>query len=148
MLIRQSRVVANDVIMQCTQRCQGLCDPRQLNPYIVILLARAPQALEASQHVIRLPFLRTIMLKKIWSCKSFGGPVKLRFSIWLPVLRSGRVPKVFPMSASNIYKNLSSRVSEIENQWKNCWFLVNFAPTKSLHIRVLATVRFASIHSR
>ena len=32
-------------------------------------------------------------------CKSFGGPVKLGFSMWLPVLRSGKGPKVFPMSA-------------------------------------------------
>ena len=47
-------VVANDVIMQRTQRCQGLCDPRQLNPYVVIWLARDLRALEASQHVIRL----------------------------------------------------------------------------------------------
>ena len=47
-------VVSNDVIMQRTQRCQGLCDPRQLNPYIAIWLARALRALEASQHVIGL----------------------------------------------------------------------------------------------
>ena len=33
------------------------------------------------------------------------------------------------------------------NQWKNCWFLVNFAPTDSLHVPVLATVRFTSIRS-
>ena len=32
------------------------------------------------------------------SCKSFGGPLKLGFSMWLPVLRSGKGPKVFPMS--------------------------------------------------
>ena len=29
----------------------------------------------------------------IRSCKSFGGPVKLGFSMWLPVLRSGKGPK-------------------------------------------------------
>ena len=34
----------------------------------------------------------------IRSCKSFGGPVKLGFSMWLPVLRSGKGRKVFPMS--------------------------------------------------
>ena len=34
----------------------------------------------------------------IRSCKSFGGPAKLGFSMWLPVLRSGKGPKVFPMS--------------------------------------------------
>ena len=36
----------------------------------------------------------------IRSCKSFGGPVKLGFSMWLPlpVLWSGKGPKVFPMS--------------------------------------------------
>ena len=39
-----------------------------------------------------------LMLKKIRSCKNFGGPVKLGFSMWLPVLRSGKGPKVFPMS--------------------------------------------------
>ena len=32
------------------------------------------------------------------SCKSFEGPVKLGFSMWLPVLRSGKGLKVFPMS--------------------------------------------------
>ena len=37
--------------------------------------------------------------KMIRSCKSFGGPEKLGFSMWLPVLRSGKGPKVFPMSA-------------------------------------------------
>ena len=47
-------VVANDVMMQCMQRCLGLCETRQLNRYIVIWLARALRALEASQHVIRL----------------------------------------------------------------------------------------------
>ena len=36
--------------------------------------------------------------KKIGPIKSFGGPVKLGFSMWLPVLRSGKGPKVFPMS--------------------------------------------------
>ena len=38
------------------------------------------------------------MLKKMRYCKSFGGPVKLGFSMWLPVLRSSKGPKVFPMS--------------------------------------------------
>ena len=47
-------VVATDVIMQRPQRCQGLCEPRQLNPCIVICLARALRTLEASQHVIGL----------------------------------------------------------------------------------------------
>ena len=42
-------VVANDVIMQRTQRCLGLSDTRQLNQYIVIWPARALRALEASQ---------------------------------------------------------------------------------------------------
>ena len=37
--------------------------------------------------------------KKIGPIKSFGGPVKLGFSMWLLVLRSGKGPKVFPMSA-------------------------------------------------
>ena len=36
--------------------------------------------------------------KKMRSCKSFGGPVKLGFSMWSPVLRSCKGPKVFPMS--------------------------------------------------
>ena len=47
-------VVANDVIMQRTQRCLGLCETRQANRYIVIWLARALRALEASPHVIGL----------------------------------------------------------------------------------------------
>ena len=51
-----------------------------------------------------------LMLKKIRSCKSFGGPVKLGFSMWLPVLRSGKVPKVFPMSGiSHNYNVLNDR---------------------------------------
>ena len=41
-----------------------------------------------------------LMLKNyIRSCKSFGGPVKLGFSMWWLVLRSGKGPNVFPMSA-------------------------------------------------
>ena len=44
------------------------------------------------------PSMGIIMLKKIRSCKNFGGPVKLGFSMWLPVLRSSKGPKVFPMS--------------------------------------------------
>ena len=48
-------VVANDVIMQRTQRCLGLSETRQVNRYIVVWLARALLALEASQHVIGLP---------------------------------------------------------------------------------------------
>ena len=36
--------------------------------------------------------------KKIGPVKSFGGRVNLGFSMWLPVLRSGKGPKVFPMS--------------------------------------------------
>ena len=64
-------VVANEVIMQHTQRCLGLCETRQLNRYIVIWLARALRPLEASQHVIRLcnrlllsvhPFLKSMHL--------------------------------------------------------------------------------------
>ena len=47
-------VVANDVIMQRTQRCLGLSETRQVNRYIVIWLARALRALEASQRVIGL----------------------------------------------------------------------------------------------
>ena len=41
--------------------------------------------------------------KKIGPIKSFGGPVKLGFSMWLPVLRSGKGPKVFPMSVEIIH---------------------------------------------
>ena len=48
-------VVANDVIMQRTQRCLGLSETRQVNRYIVIWLARA---LEASQHVIGLALVQ------------------------------------------------------------------------------------------
>ena len=47
-------VVANDVIMQRTQRCLGLSETRQVNRHIVIWLARDLRALEASQHVIGL----------------------------------------------------------------------------------------------
>ena len=42
----------------------------------------------------------------IRSCKSFGGPVKLGFSMWLLVLRSSKSPKVFPMSV--IYLHIES----------------------------------------
>ena len=38
------------------------------------------------------PYTGILMLKKIRSCKSFGGPVKLGFYMWLPVLQS--CPKV------------------------------------------------------
>ena len=38
------------------------------------------------------------MLKKKMSCKSFGGPVKLGFSMWSPVLWSDKGPQFFPMS--------------------------------------------------
>ena len=41
--------------------------------------------------------------KKIGSIKSFGRPIKLGFSMWLPVLRSGKGPKVFPMSVTDTY---------------------------------------------
>ena len=47
------------------------------------------------------PSMGTLMLKNyIRSCKSFEGPVKLKlgFSMWLLVLRSGKGPKFFPMS--------------------------------------------------
>ena len=44
------------------------------------------------------PSMGIIMLKKIRSCKNYGGPVKLRISMWLPVLQSSKGPKVFPMS--------------------------------------------------
>ena len=47
-------VVANDVIMQRTQRCLRLSESRQVNRHIVMWLARALRALEASQHVIGL----------------------------------------------------------------------------------------------
>ena len=47
-------VVANDIIMQRTQWCLGLNETRQVNRYIVIWLAQALWALEASQHVIGL----------------------------------------------------------------------------------------------
>ena len=53
-------VVASDVIMQRTQRCLGLSETRQVNRYVVIWLARALRALEASQHVIGL------MATEIW----------------------------------------------------------------------------------
>ena len=50
------------------------------------------------------PSMGILMLKKIRSCKSIEGPVKLGFSMWLPVLRSGKGPKVFPMSGTMIWK--------------------------------------------
>ena len=46
------------------------------------------------------PSMGTLMLKEMSSCKSFGGPVKLGFSMWSPALQSGKDPKVFPMSAT------------------------------------------------
>ena len=42
-----------------------------------------------------------LMQKKLRSCKNFWGPVKLGFSIWLPVLWSGKGPKVFPILIHN-----------------------------------------------
>ena len=39
-----------------------------------------------------------LMLKKLGPVKIYGGPVKLGISMWLPVLRSGKGPKFFPMS--------------------------------------------------
>ena len=44
----------------------------------------------------------------IRTCKSFGGPVKLGFSMWLLVLRSGKGPKVFPMSGTDF---ISSQIN-------------------------------------
>ena len=46
------------------------------------------------------------------SCKSFGGPAKLGFSMWSLVLRSGEGPKVFPMSVKygmNVARHSSVR---------------------------------------
>ena len=51
---------------------------------------------------MELPYGDLNVDKKIRSCKSFGGPVKLGFSICLPVLRSGKSLKVFPMSATTL----------------------------------------------
>ena len=45
------------------------------------------------------PSMGILMLKKVRSCKIYGGPVKLGISMSLPVLQSGKGPKVFPMSA-------------------------------------------------
>ena len=44
------------------------------------------------------PSTGILMLKKNRSCKSFGGPVKLGFYMWLSVSQSGKGPKVFRMS--------------------------------------------------
>ena len=48
-----------------------------------------------------------ILKNYIRSCKSFGGPVKLGFSMWWPVLRSSKGPKVFSMSA--IWTSVSAK---------------------------------------
>ena len=48
---------------------------------------------------LRDPSSGTLMLKKIRSCKSFGGPVKLGFSMWFtgpPVRSKGPRSKSFP----------------------------------------------------
>ena len=53
-----------------------------------------------------------LMLKKMRSCKNFGGPVKLGFFMWLPVLWSCKGPKVFPMSALTEFRLHYIRVSD------------------------------------
>ena len=51
------------------------------------------------KNLLGAPLWGLLFWKKMRSCKSVGGPVKLVFSKWLPVLQSGKGPKVFPMSA-------------------------------------------------
>ena len=57
-----------------------------------------PVLLSSKKNPVGSPSMGTLMLKKMRSCKSFWGPVKLGFSMWLSVLCSGKGPKVFPMS--------------------------------------------------
>ena len=48
---------------------------------------------------------------------------------------------------ASIQKSFGSSGRNCSKPWKNYWFLVNFAPTDSLDIPLLAMVRFASICS-
>ena len=57
-----------------------------------------PVLLSGKKNLVGSPSTGTLILTKMSSCKSSGGPVKLGFSMWSPVLRSGKGPKVFPVS--------------------------------------------------
>ena len=58
-----------------------------------------PVLLSGKKNSVGSPSIGPLMLKKkMRSCESFGGPVKLGFSMWSSVLRSVKGPKVFPMS--------------------------------------------------
>ena len=62
---------------------------------------------------MELPYGDLNVDKKIRSCKSFGGPVKLGFSICLPVLRSGK-------SFSDVCDNFGGGPGTF------CWYFFNF----------------------
>ena len=58
-----------------------------------------PALLSGKKSLLGAPLWGLLCWKNyIRSCKSFGGAVKLGFSMWLPVLLSGKGPTVFPMS--------------------------------------------------
>ena len=50
------------------------------------------------------------------ACKSFGGLVKLGFFMWLPVLQSGKAPKLFPMSVNGCKNDRSELSVQIREQ--------------------------------
>ena len=53
-----------------------------MKTFIVLVL------LSIKKNPVGSPSMGILMLKKIRSCKNFGGPIKLGFSMWLRVLRS------------------------------------------------------------
>ena len=66
-----------------------------------------PVLLSGKKIPVASPSMGILMLKKIRSCKNFGGPVKLGFSMWLLVLQSSKGPIVFPVSADGNYFRVS-----------------------------------------
>ena len=76
-----------------------------------------PALLSGKKSLLGAPLWGLLCWKNyIRSCKSFGGAVKLGFSMWLPVLLSGKGPKVFPMSGVE-NQNLIIRLQMQQTYW-------------------------------
>ena len=78
-----------------------------------------PVFLSGKKIPVGSPSMGILMLKKIRSCKNFGGPVKLGFSMWLLVLQSSKGPIVFPMSADGNYFRVYLLPQECHTQVRN-----------------------------
>ena len=88
-------VMTSDIGKSTGPRCStGKNSGGPVKTLIVVVL------LSCKKNPAGSPSMGSLKFKKIRSCKSFGGPVKLGFSTWLPVLRSSKDPKVFPLSAT------------------------------------------------